>query len=106
MSDVKVTTNNHRRPILDGYELTPAERQEFDYIDWPAIEAGTDSASFFRFRGEVWDLGEFTRLEDNGIVGSLASAGWHGAQTQSYWDAIVVRYEDNYESVVVGHATW
>jgi hypothetical protein len=40
-----VTTNNHHRPVVDAWELTPSERAQFDYLDWAAIEEGSDSAS-------------------------------------------------------------
>ena len=39
---MKIITNNVPRPILDSYELTPAERAEFDYMDWGALDDGSD----------------------------------------------------------------
>jgi hypothetical protein len=91
---VTVTTNNHARPIIQGYELTAKERAEFDYIDW-RVE---DSASFFRYKGDLHDLGEFsvwtTRPEE--------LRAWDGYRADSFFSALVVRYKDDFESVVVG----
>ncbi len=50
---IKVITNNVPRDIIDAWQLTPAERCEFDYLDWAAIEHGNDSASFFRYRRQL-----------------------------------------------------
>jgi hypothetical protein len=33
---VKITTNNVPREILDGWELTAREREDFDYLNWVA----------------------------------------------------------------------
>jgi hypothetical protein len=55
MDDIVVRTNNKPRLIIDDYELTPAERAEFDYIDWDA----SAKAEFFRYKGQLYDMGEF-----------------------------------------------
>jgi hypothetical protein len=101
---VKVITNNVPRDIIDAYELTAKERSEFDYLDWDAIDAGNDSASFFRYRGQLYNLGEFTRdygiTKDAGLPESLSR--WDGYMSESFFSAIVVRLLDNNEQVVVG----
>lgn len=89
----KVITNNHPRNIIDAWELTPTEQAEFDYLDWPRIMAGEDSASFFRYRGELYDLGEFTRG---------GCKGWDGSKADSFFSGIVIRLVDNNERIVVG----
>lgn len=104
MSDVRVITNNKPRPVLGAWELSLDERDGFDYLDWGAIDLGEDSASFFRYRGSLYDLGEFSTaygiLKDTGLPAHLAS--WHGYMSESAFSAIVVRYTDDMESVVVG----
>jgi hypothetical protein len=97
MSEVTIITNNVPRFIIEPYELTANERKDFDYLDWQALETGDDSASFFRYRGEVYDLGEFMRVE---YMDALAA--WHGYQSDSFFSGIVVRYCDDHESIVVG----
>lgn len=101
---MRVTTNNVPRDVVEAYELTPTERAEFDYLDWAAIERGEDSASFFRYRGNVYDLGEFSSSwglsRESGMPADLAS--WHGYISDSYFSGIVVRYTDDHERVIVG----
>ena len=53
-----IITNNQPRDVLNGWDLTPAERAEFDYIDWPAVERGEASADFVRYKGQLYDLGD------------------------------------------------
>jgi len=89
---VRVTTNNIPRDVLYGFELTARERAEFDYY---STEEEFNSAEFFRYKGEVYDLGEFE-------VATIP--GWDGQQVDSFFSAIVIRYTDDYERVVVGLA--
>lgn len=99
-----VRTNHHHRDVIDAWSLSPAERAQFDYLDWPAIDRGEDSASFFRYRGTLYDLGEFTAdsgiAKGSGLPASLT--GWDGYLSESFFSAIVIRYVDDYEGVVVG----
>lgn len=101
---VTVITNNVPRPVIEAYELNATERAEFDYLDWAAIEAGSDSASFFRYRGQLYDLGEFSR--DYGITRNAGLpehlSKWDGYQSDSFFSATVVRFVDDGEAVVVG----
>ena len=94
----KVTTNNVPRELVRSWDLTDAERAEFDYYDWNQIEQGFDSDPIFvRYRGELVDLGQFTR--------SITTPGlneWDGYQSDSYFSGLVVRYTDDYDAVVVG----
>ena len=90
-----VTTNNAPREILDSNALTTKEREQFNYFDWTALDEGTDSASFFRYRGEIYDLGTFMRTGD---------PHWHGIACDSMSTATVV-HVTNDGSVIVGFAT-
>jgi hypothetical protein len=60
---VKITTNNVPRDLIEAHELTEHERAEFDYLNWPAIDRGEDSATFVRYHGVLYDLAEFLRTE-------------------------------------------
>lgn len=99
MTGLTVITNYIPRDVLDAYELTPDERAEFDYLDWDAIERGEDSASFFRYKGQVYDLGEFM-LWTGPEFSPLAR--WDGHISDSFFSGIVVRYVEEFERVVVG----
>lgn len=83
-------TNRHRRPVIDGYELTADERKEFDYIDWAGVDGGTESASFVRYKGDLIDLGDVMRAE-----GSIAEAGWDGFNPDSFFSGIAIKYTDD-----------
>lgn len=97
MSDFRIITNNVPRDVIDAWQLTAAERERFDYLNWPAIEDGRDSASFFRYHGELYDMGDFMRVEH---VPSLD--GWDGYASDSFFSGTVVRYTADLESVIVG----
>ena len=101
---MEIITNNVPRPVIDAWELTPAERAEFDYLDWDAIEAGSDSASFFRYRGQLYDLGEFSAdygiTKGAGLPAHLSK--WDGYQSDTFFSATVVRYVEDNDYVVVG----
>lgn len=107
---MKVRTNHHKRPILNGWQLTPKEREEFEYLDWSAIEDGNDSAQFVRAYGQVHDLGEFSR--DYGITKGFglpdALSRWDGYRSDSSFSALVVRYvkdDNDDDAVIVGLVT-
>jgi hypothetical protein len=101
MSELTIRTNNVPRDVIDAYELTADERATFDYIDWPAVERGEASASFFRYRGELYDLGDF-EVWDN--PASPTRGQWDGFRSDSFFSGLVVRYVDGCERVVVGLA--
>ena len=118
-----IRTNNVPRDVLNAWELTPKERAEFDYLDWGAIEEGSDSASFVRYRGELYDLGEFIRIEPMGSshIGPMGCsynmmerdnvlASWDGIRTDSFFSGLVLRWAKDEcgrldcERVVIGLA--
>lgn len=96
MAELTIVTNNVPRDILNGWDLTLKERQEFDYLNWVDIEKGEDSASFFRYKDEVYDLQEFELVVDTRFQ------GWEGIRSDSFFSGIVVRYVNDDEQIVVG----
>ena len=99
MSDQTIITNHVPRDGIDAWELSREERAEFDYINWSAIDEGSDSASFVRFKGELYDLGEFEvwRNPSSPIVGN-----WHAMRSDTFFSGLLVRYCDDHERVVIG----
>lgn len=98
---VKITTNHVPRPIVEAYELNAAERKEFDYLDWDAIDSGNDSAEFFRYKGTLYDLGEFSRIippNSKRCHPTESDApefvGWDGYASDSFFSGILIRYAD------------
>lgn len=79
-----IITNNQYRPLLVWDDLTRKEQANFDWVapeDW--------GYEFFRYRGRVYSLSEFPRLEeghpfhtlgyhaisDSGIIIKLSACG-------------------------------
>lgn len=96
--NVTIRTNNVPRAVIDAYQLTEKERKEFDYLNWQKIDAGEDSASFFRFKGQLYDLGEFIKCPNTAWF-----KGWNGYCNDSYFSGTVIKWVgDDFESVIVG----
>lgn len=93
MSNVTVITNNVPRDVLWGLELSEKERAEFDYLNPDEL----DYATFFRYKGEVYDLGEFMRIDEP--VSSIFK-GWDGYSSDSFFSGVLVRYVDDGQIVV------
>lgn len=91
---IKITTNNHPRPIIEGYELSDSERKEFDYYDWDNI-----MPEFFRYKGELYDLDEFMATSGN-YPDSIKK--WDGIQSDTYFSGLVIKYTPDHEHVIVG----
>ena len=85
--DWKIVTNNVPRDILCWYDLTDNEREELDYID-------DDNGMFFRYRGDIYDIGEFMRTD---------IPGWDGAIGTSYFSGILIKLTDDNERVIVAY---
>lgn len=103
MSTVTVRTNNVPRPVIYGYDLTAKERAEFDYLIWSEEEGQEEMSegaarAFFRYKGSVYDLGDCMAVEESNTL----CAGWHGYYGESYFSAVVVKYVNNFEDVIVG----
>lgn len=103
MSDIRIRCNNIPRPLMYWSDLTDKEREE-----WLPTHSDDDGLVWFRYRGEVYYLGDFTRAPKD-----IAALGFDDCQPMSHWDAIVVRYfdKDGYEldggdSIIVGRADW
>lgn len=101
--NVRIMTNNVPRDIIEAWELSVDERAEFDYLDWQAIQEGRDSASFVRYRGQLYDLREFSPdwgiTKGSGLPAHLAE--WHGYLSESFSSAVLVRFVDD-EQVIIG----
>ena len=89
--------NRQEHEIIDAWQLTEAERAAFDYLDWPAIDDGRDSASFFRRNGELYDLGTFMRTSPGSTEYRL---GWHGCAADSFFSGTLARIADDGETVL------
>lgn len=92
-----IRTNRHPRDVLTGADLTDKEQKEFDYIDF---EGGHDG-SFVRYKGVVYDLGEFQQVTDV-MRNCHGFAAWDRFQSDSYFSGVLIKYVDDFERVIVG----
>ena len=81
---LKIITNNVPRLLLYGYELTPEQKSDFDYID------DIDSHPFVIFKGNVYDIGEFMRTPSH----NSPFTEWHGYRSDSYFSGVLIKYCD------------
>ena len=96
MSDeITIRTNGQFRDVVYWYELTEKERAEFDYLDSEARQ----EASFVRYRGWTYDLGEF--MATRGMPEFSPLAKWDGYHSDSYFSGVLVRYGRDFERVLM-----
>ena len=93
---MKIITNYQPRDIVYGFELTPKEREDFDYLE----PENLDNNSFVRYRGELYDLGDFMAWDNP----ASPTKAWDGFRSDSYFSGIVIKYTDDYERVICGLA--
>lgn len=100
---MKIKTNSQWRHILYWYDLTDKERKDFDYL--PEGEG-----SFFRYKGQVYDMGEFSRIIPPGATRRHPTEcanpdlqDWDAYASDSFFSGIVVKIDrDGWERVKVG----
>ena len=96
---LKIVCNNQARDVLHWWNLADKERAEFDYLD---TDDKQSEASFMRYRGWVYDLSEFMRI-DKAIAPHPQRPGWErfdGHHGDSYFSGVLIRYTNDFESVV------
>ncbi len=94
---IKIVTNNKPRLLIDAYQLTEKEREEFDYLDWKVITSGDDDATFFRYKGQLYDLGDFMLCPSD-----FQFEGWTGYYSDSAFSGILIKLCDNNDYIIVG----
>jgi predicted heme/steroid binding protein len=101
MSDkLTIRTNHQPRPILYWWDLTEAERKEFDY------RSEDDGAMYVRYKGVTYDLSDFMRWS-SGVTPQMQEAGftrWDGYASDSFFSGVLCRFvdTDQGESVIMG----
>lgn len=95
-----IKCNQVSREVLYWHDLSEKEQKEFDYLD---SDDHRESASFFRYKGNVYDLSEFMRI-DKSVAPHPQREGWErfdGYSSDSYFSGILVRYVYDNERVIV-----
>lgn len=98
-----IRTNNVPRPIIYGFDLTPNERAEFDFLDWGEPGFAAEGDQFFRYKGRVYYLGNFMRIKNPGTTPPSDDPfwNWDGYAGDSYFSGLVVKIPND-EQVIVG----
>ena len=103
MSEMTIRCNEQPRLMLDWDQLTKKEQADFDYLD----QRNQPEASFVRYKGVVYDLGEFMAI-DKRVAPHPQRMGWEafdGYHSDSYFSAVLVRYcKDDDDRVVMATA--
>ena len=94
---MKIKTNQHFRPVLYWHDLEASEQGELS-DSYDTIE----ESSFFRYRGQVYDLGEFMSARGNGAHELVND--WDGYHNDSFFSAVLVKYSECRDWVKVGLA--
>ena len=94
---MQIKTNHKPRHILYRWQLTPKESAEFDYLP-------ENEGEFLRYKGQVYDLGEFMRIEKSTAPHCQREGWekWHGYSSDSFFSGVLVKYCEGFESVIVG----
>lgn len=89
IDNVNIYGNNHNVPLVYWYELSDKEKENFDYIDNP-----DENFTGFRYKGNVYGLDEFMRVESYAPDWMKKFDGYKG---DSFFSGILVKYneEDN-----------
>jgi len=97
---VNVITNNKPRMLLTWAELPStyhASSSEFYYVD----DADRHEPRFFKYRGTWYDVIEFDYISDQPCYAPLRGK-WAEVQTDSFCSGVVIRWFDEFNSVIVG----
>jgi len=95
---MKIVCNNVPRNLIYGYELSEKERGEFDYLESEEFE----THEFFRYKGEIYDMGEFMRI-DSAIAPHPQREGWESFDSyasDSFFSGVLVKYVDSDHVIV------
>jgi hypothetical protein len=98
MDKPTIKTDRKWKDFIYGYQLTEKEKNDLDYRKWDDPEDDCRSMSFFRYHGNIYDLGEIMRLDDKTLF-----PGWHGYSSDTYFSGIVIKVSNDGERYQVGY---
>lgn len=88
---LEIITNNKPRDFTYGYELSEAEKADFDYID------DIDAHDFVRYKGRVLDPSEFVVT---GTKGEFSE--WSGVHCETFFSGLLIKYTNDHQQVIMG----
>jgi hypothetical protein len=103
---MRIITNNQPRDLVSWQEIPASAQEWFDYLS----EDERYDYRLTRYRGSWYDVSQFVWTGPNEAWGTgnpeLASLGWDGYHTDTFFSAVVARYvsDNGNERVVMGLA--
>jgi len=86
MCEIKIIGNHHPTPLIGGWELTEKEKNEFDWM------SDITDATFFRYRGQVYSLEEFSRSDENAT--EWLKSSFDGYLSDSFFSGVGIKLGD------------
>ena len=94
---ITIKTDHKWRNVLGWWDLTTKEQAYFDWLD---DEEEQSCACFVKRRGRVYCLDEISATYQGG---RLASDGWDGVASDSFFSGIVVKLSRDGERYKIGY---
>lgn len=88
--EITVKTDRKWRNFLYGYELSKRKRKDFYYLDW-GKDGDAMTHDFFRYRGRVYDPGEFMPAPQD------VFPGWDGIHNDTFFSGILIKFSPDGE---------
>jgi len=96
---VQVTTNNHDRQFLFGYEVPEEVKAEYDWLD-----DDSKHDNWIKFKGHHYHVADFMAV--NNIVHNPNppewQEGWDGYRSDSFFSGVVIKISDDNETYRIG----
>lgn len=96
---ITVRSNFHHVDIIYGWQLTEKEKRQFSYSSLAELH----EASFFRYKGRVHDMEEFSIFQDKDRPDAFKK--WEAYSNDTYSSGLVIRFapDTDYECLQVGY---
>lgn len=100
-ANLKIRTNNVPRDVLNFWELTGKEQAQLldDYSGTGRAEEFCDKSMWARYKGHVYCLSEFLRIQHHP---DSDFSKWEGYEGDNYFSGTVCRFVQKGERVIMG----
>lgn len=92
---ITITTNNHWRNFLYGYELPEKVKPDFDWIDKEVFEC----SRFLKYRGWYYTLEDFMSIHNKIHYPNppVWMKRWDGYNSDSFFSGVLIKISDDGE---------
>lgn len=101
---LRVVTDTTPQDILHLNELTNEELTDVGYVDTAIGVCFTGLGTFFRYRGDVYDLDEFIAINPSLLTEDIRER-WDGFRPDAYTSGLVIKYLNGGKQVLVGQVS-